>query len=124
MRRTMAGAPELLLGQTSEPAFNLVNPGRVRRSEVKMEAWVGLKPPLHPRSLVRRQIVENDIHVEIGWNFILDDLEELNKLDTAVPGAGLSDHLARSDIERCKQIQRSVSVVVVGAALRLPWTQR
>ena len=39
-RTAVASAPNLLLGQLGEPAFHLVDPGRVGRCEVEMETWM------------------------------------------------------------------------------------
>ncbi len=64
LRRGKTGSAKRLTRQYAKPAFNLVEPRRVRRRKVKMYVGVALEPAV-ALWLVRIEIVENDVDLTI-----------------------------------------------------------
>jgi hypothetical protein len=60
---------------------------------------------------VRREVVENHVHVEAGGDLLGELVEEFEKLRRPVAAAALADDLASRDIERCEQGCRAGSSV-------------
>ena len=71
-----------------------------------------------------RRIVHHDVHVEFGWNVLLDCVEEAAELGRTMTRHALADDRACSDVERGKQRRRAMPLVVVGVTLGLPRPQR
>ena len=61
-------APNLLVGEFREPAFNEIDPGSTGRSEVQVIAGSLGQPTLDGRSLVGGVVVEDDVNVQILRN--------------------------------------------------------
>src|SRR3972149_6749022 len=59
-------AAQLLLGETGEPALDLVDPGRVGGREVHVEARVGGQPAPDERGLVGPVVVDDQVHLQVG----------------------------------------------------------
>ena len=118
-----AAAPELLGGQLAEPALDEVQPGG-GRGEVQDEPGVREQPALDRRGLVRRGVVEHQVHVEVGRDLAVDGLQELLELDRAVAGVQRADDLAGREVERGVEAGRAVTLVVVGRALGDPRAHR
>jgi hypothetical protein len=73
---------------------------------------------------VRAQVVENEVNVERLRNISIDRIEELAKLDGAVPTVQLADDVTSLDIQRGEQRRSAVPFVVVGATLWMTRSHR
>ena len=83
---------------------------------MEREARVADEPALDRRRLVRRGVVEHDVHVEVRRHGRVDQVEEAAELLGAMPRRHLRDHLAGGDVERGVEVGGAVADVVVGAA--------
>ena len=72
-------AADGLAGDEREPAFDLVEPGRVRRRGMEVEARMLKEPVLHLRREVVRGVVEDAMHVTalVVPGALLEQLDEL-----------------------------------------------
>src|SRR6185369_2269367 len=93
-RAAVSAASNLFLGQLCEPALDHVDPRRARRREVQVETRTPRKPSMDRRRLVRAGVVENQMHVEFGWNGPLDAMQETPELAGAVASVDLAQDLA------------------------------
>lgn len=57
-------SPELLIGEQAEPAFDLVQPGRVGRGEMHVEPRMRGQPSRHDRALVGAVVVTDQMHLQ------------------------------------------------------------
>src|SRR3990172_5196096 len=110
-------AAQLLLGETGEPALDLVDPGRVGGREVHVEARVARQPAPDERCLVGPVVVDDQVHLQVGGDLGVDAPQELPELDRAVPAVRLADDLAAHDVERGEERGGAVATVVVAAPL-------
>ena len=86
--------------EDAEEAFDLVQPRRAGRREVKLHIGMGLEPRFV--LLVGVEVVEHDVDVAIG--VIGHDLvHEVEELDTAPPTVVAGPDLAGSHVERGKE---------------------
>src|SRR5215467_14194584 len=69
------------------------------------------EPSMHSGRFVGREVVENDMDVEIGWNCSFDPLQELEELSCAMTTMALADHLASGNVERSEECGRPVTNV-------------
>jgi hypothetical protein len=76
----VAAATNLLLSQLGEPALHLIDPGRVRGREVEVEAGMSEQPAMDQRCLVRTVVVQDKMHLEVGWHFRIGAIRELAEL--------------------------------------------
>lgn len=83
----MVRALQEIAGDFSEEAFDLIDPRRVRRREVHVEAGMLVQPVLHRWVLVRRVVVTDDVHVQVSGNGLVDLGQELLELGGAMPAA-------------------------------------
>ena len=74
--------------------------------------------------LVRRVVVQNQVNVRLRRSFLVNHLDETQPLLVAVPGCPLGNDLAIEVIQSGKEGQRPVPVIVVGAGLNVPLSQR
>jgi hypothetical protein len=107
-----------LVGEDSEPAFDLVDPGRAGRGEVQVEAGVAGQPGADGRRLVGSQVVADQVHVQLGRHSLIDRDEELAELDRPVLAVQFGDDAAVGDVERGEQAGGAVPDVVGGLSLR------
>src|SRR5436305_15168873 len=110
-----AGASECLSGENAEPAFYLVQPRGIGRSEVKLDVGIALEPAVLFR-LMRVQIVQHDMDLAarvLGHNLI-HELQELTPPSTAVM---CRLHLSSGDLKRGKQGGRAVTLIAVAESV-------
>src|SRR5207253_10243308 len=100
------------------------HPRPIRRCEVDVKPWTLGEPVPNERRLVGAVVVHDDVHVEIGWDLRLDQIEELTELDGAMALMKLRDDLTRLRVERGEQRGRAVPIVVMRAALHLAGPHR
>src|SRR4051794_19432397 len=98
----MDAAPQLLAGEFSKPAFDLVDP-RGRRWR---EMHIIVRPARQPRPDYRRfmgsVVVHDDVDVEAVGDLSVDLLEEVQKFGRTVPLVAFADDKAGGDVERGK----------------------
>lgn len=111
-----------VFGEQAEKALDKVEPRSVCRCEVKMESRPFGEPAFDRRRLVRGEIVEHHVDVQLAGNGSFDLSEELFELDRSMSPVALSEDLACFDVERGKQVSRSMPNVVVGLSLGLAQT--
>ena len=112
-RAVVAAAPKRLLRQRREPAFHLIDPRRVRRREMQVEARVAEQPAMDERCLMRGVVVQDDVHVEVGWHLHINAIHQLAELGSAVPPTQFAYDLARGDVQRSEQRRGAVTFVVI-----------
>ena len=76
------------------------------------------------RRLVRAVVVQDEMHVQVGWHFRIDAIQELAKLGRAMSAMQFADDFASRHIQCGKQRRRAVALVVVGAPLGLTGPHR
>src|SRR6185436_13514673 len=99
------------------PALDEVDPRGARRREVNVEARMFEKPASDRWCLVRAEIVEHDVDVEVFGHCGVDGVEKLLELDGTVPAMQLADHSSRHDVECCEQRRRAMTYVIVASTL-------
>jgi hypothetical protein len=80
----VGSASKFLVGEQSEPALDLVEPGGVGGGEVHVEAGVGGEPGDDGWGLVGAVVVADQVHVQVGGNLFVEFGEELFELGGAV----------------------------------------
>lgn len=108
----------------AEPAFNLIEPGRVRRREVDVVARVVYEPTFHGRVLVCRVVVDDEMHVELRRDAVIEVAQERQEFLVTMSWLALRDDRAACDIERSEQRGRSMAVVVMGDTFNVPESDR
>src|SRR5439155_11495686 len=68
----VGAALELLGREFGEPALDEVEPGAALRDEVEQEARVAEQPASNRGRLVRRVVVEDQMHLELGGHGLLE----------------------------------------------------
>ena len=99
-----------------EPEFDLIQPRGIRRREVQAHVGVRDQDGPHRLRLVGREIVEN--HVNLAPRRLTGDdvAEELDKGRAGVSRHGLREQRAGPRVERGKERQRAVPVVLEAMA--------
>src|SRR5581483_12312856 len=108
-------APDLLVGDDREEAFDLIEPGRAGWREMDMPARPFGEPVADQRGLVRGVVVHDEMDIETARDGGLDLVEELAELGGTVAGKAFADDLARRNVERREQRGRAVARVVMAA---------
>jgi len=72
------------------------------------------KPGPDIRVLVGGVVVQDQVHLDPGWNLRVDDLEELQELAVSVLGQAGSDHCSGEHLECREQRGGAVPLVVMG----------
>ena len=78
-------APQLFVGERSEPALDQVQPRAVRRREVDVEARPLREPISNHRRLVGAVVVHDQMDVEVPRDGGIDGVQELPELRRAMP---------------------------------------
>src|SRR5689334_14513312 len=120
----MCAAPHLLLRKTGKPSFYQVDPGGAGRREVHVKARASHQPGADGRGLVSAVVVEDQMNIQRGRHTLINGIEELAKLRTAVPAVTFSNDRTGLHIEGRKQRCRAVTLVVMASAFRLPRAHR
>ena len=94
--RGETGATERLAHQDAEPAFDLVEPGRVRWRVMKVHAGMAVQPAI-ALGLVRIEVVENDVDLAIRV-FRHEVVHEVQELPATTAGIMPGFDLPRGDI--------------------------
>ena len=107
-------APDALLRDQGEEPLDQVEPRSRGRREVQVEARLLRKPSPHPRVLVRRVIVPDQVQVEALVGVAMDDAQEAQKLLMAMPLHASAQDCAGRHVESGKQGCGAMAFVVVG----------
>src|ERR1700730_5527784 len=89
-------APDLAFGQQSKEALHLIDPGGASRCQMHVPARAPIEPVSDQRRLVGCVIVDDQMHVEVGWYGGFDLIEELAEFDGARAGVTLAHYPAGS----------------------------
>src|SRR6267143_2301900 len=90
---------DLALGQQSEPALHLIQPGAMRGSKVQMVPRMSLEPRPNFLGLVGGIIVQYQMDGKIGRNGTIDLIQEFAELDSAMAWPALADHRPGGDVQ-------------------------
>ena len=111
----MRPGAELLVRQLREPAFHQVEPRRVGRREMQMEAWAFGQPPLDQRRFVGAVVVQDEVDLAVGRHGRVDQVKKLSELNRPMAAVGVPDDLPTLCVERRKQQGRPMTPVGVRA---------
>jgi len=100
---TEASAANRLLGNQAEPAFHLIEPGRVGRREMDVEAGPLCQPEAHLGMLVGGIVVDDQMGVKVFRHGLVNALDKPEKLLMPVPRPALGEDGSGGDIQRGKQ---------------------
>ncbi len=103
-----------LLSDESEPAFDLIEPGRVDGSVVDLEAGPLCEPESYLGTLVGGVVVDDQMDVKAFRHSLIDALEKLQELLMTMTRLALRQDSAGCDIECGEQGGGTVANVVVG----------
>ena len=115
---------DLLFGEESKPAFDLIEPGGAGRGEMEVIARAAGEPRFDGRGLVGGVIIEHEMDVEIGRHGLLDLAEELAEFDRTVTLVAAADDVAGSNVQSGEQRGRAVTLVVMTTPLDLTGAHR
>ena len=74
----------------------------------------GLEPLRDVFVFVRRVVVDDEVHVQLGGDVAFDQFQESQELLVAVPGPAVGENLAGRGVQRGEQRRRAVALVIVG----------
>lgn len=111
-------------GDLLEQAPDLVQPARIGRREVHVEARVAFQPCVHARRLVGPVVVAHHVHVEPVGHLGVDLPEERDELGGPVPAVRGADHGPVGNVHRGERARGAVPHVVMGAPLGHSWHHR
>ena len=92
-------AANAIMGDSGEESLNLIEPTAVGRSEMEFPPGVFGQPIFNRLSRVRGVIVQNDVHVQIRWDFSLDLSQKVQEFLGTVLGFGGAKDLACGHIQ-------------------------
>src|SRR5215510_14961845 len=100
---TLRNVPRRRLARDlGEEALDEVQPGRTRRGEVEMKAWMGGAPRLNHGMLVRSVVAENEVDGLPARGLPLDQVQEGDELGVGVARLTPLDHVALENVEGSK----------------------
>ena len=91
---------------------------------MQFEARMTRQPAFNDRMLMGGVIIQNDVDVLAQRNFAVDLLEKFQPLAVGVFLGGVSDDFAMQIIQRGKEGDCAVAVVIVGLGADMPFAQR
>jgi len=91
---------------------------------MQFEARMTCQPALDDRMFMGGVIIQNDVDMLTQGNFAVDLLEKFQPLAVGVSLGGVSDDFALQIIQRGKEGNRTVTVVIVGLGADMPFAQR
>ena len=110
----------------SKAPFDLIQPGTAGWGEVEMEAtpFLRLPPLLHLRALVRAIVVQDQVNLQIGWNWAFEVIQKADKLAAPRPRLTGANNLPIQDVESGQPGSRTVPLIIVGWAFGQARPQR
>jgi len=115
-----AAAADRLLGNETEPALYLIEPGRVGGSVVHVKAGPLCEPEAHLGMLVSRVVVDDQMIVQLWGHRLVDALEKAEKLLMTVTRLALGKDRAAGNIKGGEQCCGAVADIVMGDAFHVP----
>ena len=106
-------------GNFAKEAFDQVEPGRGGWRKVQMKAGMTLKPGDDLGMFVSGVVIADDVNIKLGGDLAFDLAQEGQPLLMAMTRGGMSKDLAREIVERGKQGDCSVTVVIVKSWVRI-----
>ena len=111
-------SPDLLSGEFSKPALDLIDPRRGSRRKMDMIVRPAGEPRFDLGCLVGGVVVHDDMNIEPFRDLIIDLFEEFQELDCPVALVAFADDKPRGDIECGKQRGRTMPHIAVRTTLR------
>ena len=96
-------APDSFLGDEPEPAFDLVEPGRIGGREMDVISGPSGEPASDLRGLVGGVVVDDEMNVEIFGHIGIDVTQEREERLMPMAFFTLADDLAGGDVEGGEQ---------------------
>ena len=97
---TLEGAAaDGLLGDQSEPSFDLIEPGRISGRVVDVESGSRGQPKADLGVLMGGVVIDDQMHVERCRDCLVDALDEAEKLLMPVAWFALGQHGSGGDVE-------------------------
>ena len=90
---------------------------------MQLEARMACQPTLDGGMFMGGVIVQNDVDVLAQRNFAVDLLKKFQPLAVGVCLGGVSDDFALQIVQRGKEGDRPVAIVIVGLGADMPFTQ-
>ena len=91
---------------------------------MQFEARMTCQPAFDDRMFMGGVIIQNDVDVLTQRNFAVDLLEKFQPLAVGVFLGGVSDDFALQIIQRGKESDRTVAIVIVGLGADMSFAQR
>src|SRR6201998_1610262 len=91
---------------------------------MQFEARMTRQPAFNDRMLMGGVIIQDDVDALAQRNFAVDLLEKFQPLAVGVFLGGVSDDFALQIIQRGKEGDRTVAVVIVGLGADMPFAKR
>lgn len=88
-----------LLGDESEPSFDLIEPGRISGGVVDVESGSRSQPEADLGVLMGGVVIDDQMHVERCRDGLVDALDEAEKLLMPVARFALGQHGSGGDVE-------------------------
>jgi len=117
-------AADGFLGDGVEPDLNLIKPRGVGWGVVNVPSFMGGKPALDFRMFVRGIVINDDVHIKLLRNVLLDVLEERQVLLMPMSTLTLGQDRTIGDVQRSKKGCGAKTFIVVGDTLNISQTQR
>ena len=117
-------AANCLVGDQSEEALDLVEPGTVGWDEVDMPARPLGQPSFDPRVLVRAVVVYDEMDIQPCRNVTFDPAQESQELLMPMARLAIGQHRSVEYVQSSKQRGRTMTFVVVGDSLGVAEPQR
>ena len=90
----------------------------VQRAPRQVKAGMAQHPPDNVGGLVGGVVIEDQVHVELGGNLLVDADEESLELSGAVAPVQRADHFSRGHVQGGEEAGGAVAHIVVTATLR------
>ena len=124
LHRSEDAASDHVALDLGEPDLDLIQPRRVGRREVEVQSRMICEEALDVTALVDREVVEDDVDLTLAAHAREKTLEEGHEGRAVVLLDGGADDLARARVQRGKERQGPVPVVLEAVPLQAPWRQR
>ena len=85
---------------------------------METESAVPEQPALNLGGFMGGEIVQDDMHVELGGHLPVDLVQAGDEVVLVVAGADIGDDGAAGDVQRREQVDRAVTLIVVRGSLR------
>src|SRR4051812_25586480 len=99
----MRAATDLLVGESSKPTFNEIDPGCAGRHEVHVETGTLGQPVPDRGGLVSAIVVQDQMDVKRLRNILVNGVQELTELGTPMTAVTFPDHRTGLHVQGGKQ---------------------